>query len=73
MYTPAKNEQLFEVHPIGVRYTCELCGEGEMRATTADPVSPIGGGAPLYAHMCTKCNGTMLLPKTYPYIEWNAD
>lgn len=70
MYTPKEYEELFEIKPIGVRYRCELCGEGEMIAMNEDPVRLMGDGMMMRKHQCTKCKGIMQLPKTYPYIEW---
>lgn len=68
-YTPLPHEEVFPVEPVGVRYICEFCNEGEMIRTDHAPnpgvVSPT-----LYEHKCTNCGKTMFLPKVYPYIEW---
>lgn len=67
------HEQLFKLMPVGVRYICEFCGEGEMET---DPNSvmvvplPTTGMPMMRTHKCNKCGKTMQLPKTYPYIEW---
>ena len=64
-YTPKEHEELFDIKPIGVRYICEYCNEGEMiydRTVIIDQL--------LKKHTCNHCNGELLLPKVYPYIEW---
>ena len=67
------HEEAFDVKPVGIRYICELCGEGEMRLHDDGPVmveAVYPPRPPLRKHICTKCGGTMMLPKAYPYIEW---
>lgn len=66
-------EEEFEVVPVGIRYRCEYCQEGEMIAQSRKPIPvmdrmiqrPI-----MIEHVCTHCGKTMLLPKSYPYIDW---
>jgi len=65
-YKPKEHEELFEVKPIGVRYVCEFCNEGEMKY---EPTLNSEYDK-MYVHKCTKCFQTLLLPKIYPYIEW---
>lgn len=75
MYQPSENEELFKIKPIGVRYKCPFCNEGEMIVTN-DPVDMplvhyIGEAPPIMRkHRCNKCSKEMKLPKSYPYIEW---
>lgn len=66
------NEEDFEVRPIGVRYICEFCHEGEMIVdhTEGQFIETVLTNPPLIQHKCTKCGGTMRLPRSYPYIEW---
>ena len=71
MYKPKEHEATFEIKPIGIKRICEHCGEGEMKR---DPDEPIRmSNPPLISHKCTKCGGTLLLPKEYPYIEWVSE
>lgn len=68
MFTPKEHEETFNVKPIGVKYICEFCNEGEMKTVAGSEVKM--GFPPMFDHKCTKCGKTMLLPKMYPYIEW---
>ena len=62
------NEEAFEVRPIGIRYKCEFCQDGEQ---IVDPKGAVlTSMPPLFPHKCNKCGKTMHLPKTYPYIYW---
>lgn len=66
-------EEAFEVRPIGIRYRCEFCNEGEMIASpelklVVEAVKI--EGPVMIRHICSKCNKEMLLPKSYPYIEY---
>ena len=65
-YEPKPHEKIFGVRPIGVKYICESCSDGEMKS---DPESTLRMPN-MYPHKCTKCGFTMMLPKVYPYIEW---
>ena len=70
-YDPKNNEETFEVHPIGVRYKCEFCNNGEQRFDINDPkTKETMRENNLFRHTCTNCGKEMLLPKIYPYIEW---
>lgn len=65
------HEETFDLRPIGIRYRCEFCNEGEMKyGTNEGPAIALTVNPPLYEHKCTKCGKTMHLPKMYPYIEW---
>ena len=66
-----EHEQAFNIKPVGVKYICELCNDGEM---IVDPYGDtLMSNPPLIPHKCNKCSGTMHLPKQYPYIEWIRD
>lgn len=71
-FTPNKNEETFDVKPIGVRYRCEFCNIGEQKLVTGKPVvlEAVGSFPKLREHKCTHCGKIMMLPKAYPYIEW---
>ncbi len=62
-----EHEESFDVKPIGVRYICEHCNNGEMIKVEPTAFDP---SRELIMHRCDKCNGTLYLPKIYPYIEW---
>lgn len=69
------HERSFEIRPVGVKYICEFCNEGEMRYKNDQPimVEALNTSPMLHNHVCTKCGKTMKLPKVYPYIEWISD
>ena len=69
MYEPLKHEELFKLTPIGVRYICEHCNEGEMKVVNPPEQNPLS----FFKHECSKCKGVLYLQKCYPYIEWNKD
>ena len=68
--TLQENEEMFDVKPVGIRYICENCHKGEMIASNDTPLIIEGGIPRMRSHKCNNCGTTMLLPKTYPYIEW---
>lgn len=71
MYTPKDHEELFDVKPVGVKYICEFCNEGEMIADKTMIANPFEFlKSPLIAHKCTKCGKTLQLMENYPKIEW---
>ena len=74
MSTINENEIRIDLKPVGVRYRCELCGEGTQNAIVSNgqPVTEMEAGmsSPLFVHKCTKCGGEMKLPKIYPFIDW---
>lgn len=63
------NEEMFDISPVGIRYKCEICGEGEMIVDSSNPVI-LATKPALFPHICNKCGAKMSLPKSYPYIEW---
>ena len=72
LYEPKEHEKTFGIAPIGVKYICEYCGEGEMKLDhnpesrkMEEQYSSI-----LYNHICTSCRKSLLLPEIYPKIEW---
>ena len=69
--TLKEHEEAFELKPVGIRYTCEFCNEGEMIYDSNNPFSlQEFGHTRMISHKCNKCGKDMKLPKTYPYIEW---
>lgn len=60
-------EEMFEIKPMGVRYICEFCNEGEQRF---QPLAAEKTASSMFPHKCTKCGKGMMLPRVYPYIEW---
>lgn len=76
-YNLKPHEEMFELHPYGVRYKCEFCNEGEQvvvkdEVITVPLVMKVGNSqSPIMRkHRCNKCGKEMMLPKSYPYIEW---
>ena len=70
MYQPMEHEKTVNIKPIGVKRICEHCGEGEMVRDHSQEFKIIGGKSVMIPHVCTKCGGTLLFDKIYPYIEW---
>jgi hypothetical protein len=70
-----EHERSFNVHPVGVKYICDYCGEGEMVVDTDEErvYVPTDRNKFMIKHKCTKCGKSLLLPKSYPYIEWIPD
>lgn len=66
----SKNERVFDVRPIGIRYQCQHCHMGFMVASDIDPFIFKNGKPISRVHYCDNCGARMELPKTYPYIEW---
>lgn len=75
-YQAARGESVIAMVPFGVKFGCEHCGEGKMNfdpnvqpqmIPSADPQQP---PAMLFTHVCDSCGKTMLLPKRYPFIQW---
>lgn len=69
MFDLKNNEKTFNVRPVGVKYICEFCKEGEM-VQDKDNKEVLMSYPSQFPHKCNKCNKTMYLPKPYPYIEW---
>ena len=72
-FVPSEHERVFELIPIGVNYVCEFCHEGNMIVDTNETLIVELTDPPrmaLRTHICDKCQNTMKLPKTYPYVEW---
>lgn len=64
------HEERFNIRPVGIKYRCEFCGEGEMKVSDDARTFILTSNPPMIKHICTKCGKDMLLPKSYPYIEW---
>ena len=66
-----EHEKMFNIKPVGIKYKCEFCNDGEMKLVTEDLPFIYEDEMPnMHPHRCTKCGKMMLLPKMYPYIEW---
>ena len=67
-----EHEERFDIKPVGVRYICEFCHEGEMIMTddNNDVRLAVMTYPPQIKHRCDKCGKEKLLTKSYPYIEW---
>lgn len=71
LYKPKEHEYISDVKPVAVHYECEYCHEGEMiydRSSLQKVV--VGGAAPMFKHICNKCNKVLMLNEIYPKIEW---
>lgn len=64
-----EHEERFPIYPRGVRYRCEFCEEGEQEYVSGE-MNQEAWKQKLFPHRCNKCGKTMMLPKTYPFIEW---
>lgn len=69
-----EREVMFPLHPVGVKYVCDFCNEGEMQISE-DPNDSIVtlGTRPMFKHKCTKCGNTLQLPRSYPYVKFMTD
>ena len=66
-----EHEETFPVRPVGIKYRCEFCNEGEQILDKSEKLVISAGQKPkLRKHKCNKCGKEMMLPKAYPYIEW---
>lgn len=67
------HEVPFNVIPIGIKYICDHCHNGDMVPISDDftTVFPINGKLQI-KHYCKNCGSQKVLPKIYPYIEWIA-
>lgn len=65
-----EHERAFPIKPVGIKYICEFCGEGEMKVSEDTRTFILTSNPPMITHVCTKCGKEMLLPKSYPYVEW---
>lgn len=60
-------EKEFLVKPIGIKYICDTCNEGEMIPTGENNwlTNP-----PNFNHKCNKCGKELLLSDKYPIIRY---
>lgn len=68
-----EHERAFPIKPVGIKYVCEFCNEGEMRVDPNGDQCVLMTNPSMIPHKCTKCGKTMHLTKSYPYIEWVPD
>ena len=71
-----EHERAFPIKPVGVKYICEICNDGEQIAVSDVSVGikmMEGQQRPMILHRCNKCGKEMSLPKSYPYIEWDIE
>lgn len=55
-----------ELKPVQVNYTCDACGDGELKFTGMTKMSY----PPIYVHKCSKCKEVFDLRKKYPSVEY---
>lgn len=60
-------ERNFEVKPIGVKYICDKCGDGEMLPTGKMKMFETHA---LYPHICNKCATEKDFIEKYPLIRY---
>lgn len=61
-------EQNFQVVPIGIKYICDLCKEGEMEYTG----NMLMTNPPQFTHKCNRCEVEKSFFKKYPTIEYKT-
>ncbi|PFR59003.1 hypothetical protein COK36_20065 [Bacillus cereus] len=59
-------EQRFEVKPIGVKYICDSCEEGEMIYTG----EMLFFNPPTFKHTCNNCDSNQNFIEKYPLIRY---
>ncbi len=62
-------EQTFEIKPVGVKYICDKCGNGEMTNLDGHMLMVY---PPQYKHMCSFCGAEKHLEKKYPTVEYRV-
>ncbi|MED1603656.1 hypothetical protein [Alkalihalophilus marmarensis] len=60
-------ELQFEVKPVGVKYICDKCNEGEMLPTGKNKWL---NEPPQIEHKCNKCRYIQNFKETYPLIRY---
>lgn len=61
-------EQNFEIVPVGIKYICDSCDDGEMEYTG----NMLMTHPARFAHRCKKCNSDQSFLKKYPTIEYKT-
>lgn len=72
-FKPSEYEDLSLLVPVAVNYRCEICCLGHVVADPNEPMILELSNPPkmkLRRHICDRCGGELMLPKSYPYIEW---
>ncbi|WP_431030138.1 hypothetical protein [Lysinibacillus sp. LZ02] len=62
-------EEIYKVEPIGVKYTCDKCGEGEMLSTGKNNWS---ANPPQFEHVCSICNHKDYFFEKYPLVRFRT-
>jgi hypothetical protein len=60
-------EQEFEIRPVGVKYICDKCSEGEM---LPEGEASLSDGRTLYPHSCSKCGHKEVFNERYKKLIW---
>ncbi|MDT8719706.1 hypothetical protein IAI10_24015 [Clostridium sp. 19966] len=60
-------EQKVIVKPVGIKYICDVCKEGEMIQTAYNDWE---SNPPRYEHICTNCSTKIYLNEKYPLIRY---
>lgn len=59
-------ERKFTVKPVGVKYICDSCGEGEMIYTG----DIIFSDPPKFKHTCSNCDINQNYSEKYPLVRY---
>ncbi|WP_025911977.1 hypothetical protein [Priestia flexa] len=59
-------KEYYDIKPVGVKYICDSCEEGELEYTGIISDHSI----PLFKHKCSECGEIRSFELKYPTIEW---
>lgn len=60
-------ENFYEVHPIGIKYICDICCKGDMLPTGRNEWS---ASPPAFEHVCNKCGQKANFTEKYSLIRF---
>lgn len=62
-------EETYKIEPIGVKYICDKCKEGEMLPTGNNDWAT---NPPQFEHACTFCNQIENFEEKYPLVRFKV-
>ena len=64
-------ERYTDLLPVGVDFTCDKCGEGDMQHTGLTKDQPVQNNSVhrLFHHKCSKCKHEQLFAEIYPLMR----
>ena len=62
-------EKSYEVKPVGIKYVCDRCNEGEMQVSGSIMLMT---NPPKFPHKCNICSFEKNFTVKYPYIAYKT-